>query len=140
MIAFVKSQFKSVEKGRVITYVLIYFIAGLVMNYVGQVLEIAKFTYWWQVITVYVLYMVPVSIILRNFPFFTQYAYGMVAMGLLEFGGYALGSSYIYPGNIIDKILGPHVFALAMTLFFSFYFPVGNWVVSRIFATFRRKK
>jgi len=43
-----------------------YFLAGTLMNQVGQWLEIARFTYWWQVITVYVLYMVPLSVIFRR--------------------------------------------------------------------------
>ncbi|MDC8005771.1 hypothetical protein POV27_17090 [Aureisphaera galaxeae] len=122
-----------------IIYVLLYFFWGLGMNWVGQELAIARFTFWWQVITVYVLYMVPISILLKDYSFFTQYAYGLVAMGVLEFGGYALGTSYIYPNNILDKWFGEHVFALGMSLFFALYFPVGNWVVRRISFTFERK-
>ncbi|MDC7994599.1 hypothetical protein [Altibacter sp. HG106] len=116
-----------------IVYILFYFCWGLVMNWIGQELEIAKFTYWWQVITTYVLYMVPISILLRPYPVFTQYAYGLIAMGLLEFGGYALQTSYIYPDNILERWFGPHVFALCMTLFFAWYFTLGNYVVNRIF-------
>jgi hypothetical protein len=103
------------------------------MNAFGQYTEIAKFTYWWQIIPTYILYMVPISILLNGYPFFTQYAYGLIAMGLLEFGGYALGTSYIYPNNILDRLFGEHVFALAMTLFFGLYFPLGNLLVGKLY-------
>lgn len=123
----------SVEKKRLLIYMALYFLWGLAMNWIGQVFEIAKFTYWWQIITCYILYMVPISILLRPFPLLTQYAYGLIAMGILEFLGYALGTSYIYPNNILDQLFGPHVFALGMTLFFGWYFPLGNWAVDRLF-------
>ncbi len=115
---------------------VVYFVWGMLMNYIGQWLEIAKFHHWWQVLTTYLLYMIPVSIALRPFPVFTQYAYGLVAMGLLEFGGYALGTSYIYPDNILERLFGSHTFALLMALFFASYFPIGNWVVNRLFLLF----
>ena len=82
------------------TYAVTYFLAGTLMNQVGQWLEIARFTYWWQVITVYVLYMVPLSVIFRRLPWWQQYLYGLFPMGLLEFGGYALHTSYAYPHNL----------------------------------------
>ena len=62
-----------------------------------------------------------------------QYAYGLIAMGLLEFIGYALETSYAYPDNILDTYFGPRNFSLAMTLFFAWYFPLGNWVVGKIY-------
>lgn len=102
------------------------------MNWVGQWLEIAKFTYWWQVITCYIFYMVPISLILRGMPFFQQYAYGLVAMGLLEFGGYALETSYAYPNNLLDIAFNERNFSLAMALFFGLYFPLGNALVAKI--------
>lgn len=129
-----------VERTRLIIYILFYMLWGFGMNYLGQELEIAKFVYWWQVFTIYVLYMVPISILLRPYSFFTQYCYSLLAMGIIEFGGYTLGSSYIYPNNFLDRMFDPHVFALGMTLFFALYFPIGNWVVNRIFTTFHRKK
>ena len=45
-------------------------------------------------------------------------------MGLLEFGGYALHSSYVYPHNSIDRLFSERNFSLAMVLFFSAYFPL----------------
>lgn len=77
--------------------------------------------------------MVPISLLLRNLPFHMQYAYGLVAMGLLEFGGYALQTSYAYPGNLLDQFFGVRNFALGMALFFALYFPLGNWAVQKIY-------
>lgn len=127
---------RKVEPKRLLIYIVVYFLWGWVMNWFGEEVEIAKFTHWWQVITCYVLYMIPVSILLRPYSFFTQYAYGLVAMGILEFGGYALGTSYIYPDNILDRWFGEHVFALGMVLFFGLYILVGNWLVNRLFLSF----
>ncbi len=62
-----------------------------------------------------------------------QYAYGLVAMGLLEFGGYFFKTSYAFPDNIIDQIFGIRNFALGMALFFALYFPLGNWGVGKIY-------
>jgi F0F1-type ATP synthase membrane subunit a len=136
MLDHIIQKFRSIEPKRILIYVLVYFLWGLLMNWIGQQLEIAKFTYWWQVITTYLLYMIPISILLRGYTFFTQYAYGLVAMGLLEFGGYALRTSYIYPDNILEQWFGPHTFALGMALFFALYFPVGNYVVNRVYLRF----
>ena len=117
----------------ILVYVVIYFTWGMAMNAFGKKMKIAKFTYWWQVITCYILYMVPISLLLRGLPFHAQYAYGLVAMGFLEFGGYAVKSSYAYPNNILDKTFSPQNFSLGMALFFALYFPAGNWVVGKIY-------
>lgn len=129
-------KLKSVERKRLLIYVIVYFLWGILMHHVGQWLEIAKFTFWWQVISTYILYMVPISILLRGYTFFTQYAYGLVAMAILEFGGYTLGTSYIYPDNILEQCFGTHTFALGMAMFFALYFPIGNWVVNRLYLLF----
>lgn len=135
MLSFLNPIWK-VEPKRLLIYIIVYFLWGLGMNWIGKELEIAKFTYWWQVIGCYVLYMIPISILVRSYSFFRQYAYGLVAMGVLEFCGYALGTSYIYPNNILDQWFGEHVFALGMALFFALYFPIGNTVVNRIYLLF----
>ncbi|MGB6153359.1 MAG: hypothetical protein WBG48_15375 [Pricia sp.] len=106
--------------------------------YEGLQLEIARFENWWQVFTCYVLYMVPISLLLRKMPFHAQYAYGLVAMGFLEFGGYYFETSYAYPDNIVEEIFGIRNFALGMALFFGLYFPLGNWGVANIFGAFFR--
>lgn len=130
----------NVDKKLILTYVIVYFAWGVGMNYFGQYMQIARFTYWWQIITCYILYMVPISLLLRNLPFHAQYAYGLVAMGFLEFGGYAIRSSYAYPDNILDRFFSPQNFSLGMALFFALYFPAGNWIVGKIYSLVLGKK
>ncbi|RKN81224.1 hypothetical protein [Ulvibacterium marinum] len=122
-----------VDRRLILIYCIVYFLWGLGMNWFGTQVEIAKFTYWWQVITTYILYMVPISLLLRGLPFHMQYAYGLIAMCLLEFGGYALETSYAYPNNILDQFFGIRNFSLGMALFFGLYFPLGNWAVGKIY-------
>ena len=129
-----------VDNRLLVIYCLVYFAWGLTMNWFGAQVEIAKFTYWWQVITCYILYMVPISLVLRGLPFHAQYAYGLIAMGLLEFGGYALQTSYAYPNNILDQFFNIRNFSLGMALFFALYFPLGNWGVGRIYALIFKKE
>ncbi len=127
-----------IDKRLLLTYCFVYFFLGLAMNWIGMQLEIAKFDNWWQVFTCYVLYMVPVSLLLRKMPFHTQYAYGLVAMGFLEFGGYYFETSYAYQNNLVEQIFGIRNFALGMALFFALYFPLGNWGIEKIFGTINR--
>lgn len=135
-IAYAKQKF-AVDKRLILLYIVIYFLWGTAMDAFGAYMEIARFTYWWQVITVYLIYMIPISLLLRKLPFHMQYAYGLIAMGLLEFGGYLLQSSYAYPDNLMDQYLNIRNFSLGMALFFALYFPLGNalvgWVYKRIF-------
>ena len=122
-----------VERRLLLIYIIVYFLWGTGMNWFGSEVQIAKFTYWWQVISCYVLYMVPISLLLRGFPFHMQYAYGFIAMGLLEFCGYWFKTSYVYPDNLLDQVFGVRNFSLGMALFFGLYFPIGNWVVSKAY-------
>jgi len=133
-------QKMNVDKRLVILYCLVYFLWGLGMDWFGAQVEIARFTYWWQVITCYILYMVPISLVLRGLPFHQQYAYGLVAMGFLEFGGYALKTSYAYPNNILDQFFTTQNFSLGMALFFALYFPLGNWGVGSIYKFIFKKE
>lgn len=125
------NNLKKTPKTLLLTYIVVYFTWGLGMNAFGTEMEIARFTYWWQVISCYILYMVPISIILKKYSFFNQYAYGLVAMGILEFLGYWFQTSYVYPDNILDKLFNPQNFSLGMALFFALYFPAGNWLVGK---------
>ena len=129
-----------VDNRLLVIYCLVYFAWGLTMNWFGAQVEIAKFTYWWQVITCYIFYMVPISLVLRGLPFHAQYAYGLIAMGLLEFSGYALQTSYAFPNNILDQFFNIRNFSLGMALFFALYFPLGNWGVGRIYALIFKKE
>ena len=126
-----------VERRLLVLYCVVYFLWGSVMNWIGIQLEIAKFENWWQVFTCYVLYMVPISLLLRKLPLYAQYAYGLVAMGFLEFGGYYFETSYAYPDNIVEQIFGIRNFALGMALFFAVYFPLGNWGVQKLYRKFK---
>lgn len=122
-----------VDKRLLLIYCIVYFFCGSAMNWIGIQLEIAKFGHWWQVVTCYVLYMVPISLLLRKMPIHTQYAYGLVAMGFLEFGGYYFETSHAYSNNIVEQLFGIRNFALGMALFFALYFPLGNWAVGKLY-------
>ncbi|WP_245963002.1 hypothetical protein [Ulvibacter antarcticus] len=126
------SKFKDLTVIEILVYVVFFSATGFIMNTIGQEFEIAKFNNWWQVFTCYILYMVPVAILIRDYSVFNQYAYGLVAMGVLEFAGYALETSYVYPNNILIQYFGPYTFALAMSLFFALYFPFSNWLIKLI--------
>jgi hypothetical protein len=130
----------NVDKRLIVIYAIIYFTWGMGMDKFGTIMEIARFTYWWQVITVYLLYMVPFSLILRSLPFYQQYAYGLVTMCLLEFGGYLLGSSYAYPDNLMDLYLNIRNFSLGMALFFALYYPAGNWLAAKVYFILFKKE
>ncbi|WP_459210754.1 hypothetical protein [Aquimarina rhabdastrellae] len=132
-------KLKQTPSSLLFTYIVVYFLWGLGMNRFGAEVEIAKFTYWWQVITCYILYMIPISLLLKDYNFFNQYAYGLVAMGILEFLGYALQTSYAYPNNILDHFFNIRNFSLGMALFFALYFPIGNWGVQKIHALIFKK-
>jgi len=138
-INYAKSKL-SVDRKLILTYAIIYFAWGMLMDNFGTKVEIARFTYWWQVITVYLIYMIPISLLLKDLPFHTQYAYGLVAMALLEFGGYALQTSYAYPDNMLDKLFNIRNFSLGMALFFALYFPVGNLLVGKMYSLIFKKK
>lgn len=114
-------------------YIVVYFLWGVLMHNFGIYTRIARFKYWWQIITCYILYMIPISLLLLPFAWWQQYAYGLFFMGILEFGGYAIGSSHAYDNNLLDRFFGPRNFSLAMTLFFAAYFPIGNAAVVAIY-------
>lgn len=114
-------------------YVIVYFLWGVLMHNFGIYTKIARFKHWWQIITCYVLYMIPISLLLLPFEWWQQYAYGLFFMGILEFGGYAIKSSHAYENNILDKFFGERNFALGMTLFFAAYFPIGNAAVGGLY-------
>ncbi len=122
-----------VEPRLLLVYVFVYALAGVSMNEIGILLEIARFRWLWQIGTVYVLYLVPVSLFVREKSFFDQYLYGLFFLALLEFGGYALESSYAYPDNLIDRFFGARNFSLFMALAFGLIPPVGNRLVRAVY-------
>lgn len=129
----------TVDKNLLFLYAAVYLCWGIAMNEFGTLAKIAGFTHWWQVLTCYWLYMIPVSLLLRDLPVHAQYAYGLVAMGFLEFAGYALKTSYAFPDNILDRAFSPQNFSLGMALFFALYFPAGNWGVAALYSTINRR-
>lgn len=136
-IAYAKTKF-SADRKLIFVYILVYFAWGMGMDAFGTFAEIARFTYWWQVISCYILYMIPISLLLRGLPFHMQYAYGLIAMCFLEFGGYALQTSYAYPDNLLDQFFNIRNFSLGMAIFFGLYFPLGNLLVGKIYHKFFR--
>lgn len=138
-ITYAKAKF-DIDKKLLLIYVIIYFLWGMGMDKFGAIIEIARFTYWWQVITVYLMYMIPISLLLRKLPFHAQYAYGLVTMCLLEFGGYLLETSYAYPNNLMDQFFNIRNFSLGMALFFALYYPAGNWLVSKVYKLIFKKE
>ncbi len=66
---------------------------GNAMHNFGICTKIAQFKHWWQVITCYILYTIPVSLLLKDLMWYEQYVYGLFFMGILEFGGDSIKSS-----------------------------------------------
>jgi len=111
-------------------YVSLYAAWGFINNGLGQLWKLAEFAHWWQVLTCYVLYLVPWSLAVRRRSVAQQYLHGLLALGLLELLGYSLGTSIAHPENAFDQIFGPRNFSLAMTLMFAGLLPAGNALVA----------
>ena len=146
------NELKSTPRHLLISYLLVYLSAGFVMNEVGKLMGIAKFTYWWQVLTCYGLYMIPIGLLVRKMPFHMQYLWGLFSMCILEFLGYALGTSIalnitqngnqiINNGNLLASIVDIKNFSLGMAIFFGLYYPALNKVALFVNASlFSRNK
>jgi hypothetical protein len=113
-------------------YVVLYAGWGFINNRLGQLWKLAEFAHWWQVLTCYVLYLVPWSLAVRRRSLAQQYLHGLLALGVLELLGYALGTSIAHPDNMFDQVLGPRNFSLAMTLMFAGLLPAGNLLVAGV--------
>lgn len=114
-------------------YVPLYLAMGIIMHNFGIVTRIARFKHWLQIIPCYVLYMIPVSLLLDEMVWYEQYVYGLFFMGIYEFGGYAFRTSLVFPNNLMDRFFSPQNFSLAMTMFFALYFPLGNWAAKGVY-------
>jgi uncharacterized membrane protein len=130
-INYFKNSF-NIDKRMWLVYIVLFFAWGMLMDQFGRYMEIARFTHWWQVITTYLLFMVPIAILLRKQVWHMQYAYGLIAMSILEWLGYKLETSYAYPNNLLDQYFNIRNFSLSMAIFFAFYIPLGNWAVAGI--------
>ena len=140
MFEFLKEKFRKVSIKEFCIYTILYLVAGAIMNFIGIYFEIVRFEHWWQIITCYAMYMVPISIVIKEYSFFNQYCYGLLAIGILELWGYTLQTSYVYPNNILVQLFTPYNLTLAMTLFFAVYFPLGNMLVKFILKKLFHKK
>jgi len=112
-----------------VLYAVIYFIWGSASDTIGKLLLIAEFRHWRQILTCYVGYLVPVSLLVRKKSILEQYVYGVVALAPLKLLGYALGTSIAHDGNLLDAMIGPRNFTLAMCVFFGIIPPIGNSLV-----------
>lgn len=140
MLNILKEKFGKISLAELCIYCILYLAVGTIMNSIGIYFEIVRFEHWWQIITCYALYMVPVSILIREYSFFNQYCYGLLAIGILELAGYTFQTSLVYPNNILVQWFTPYNLTLAMTLFFAVYFPLGNMLVKFISEKFFHKK
>ena len=116
-------------------YLLVSLFLGLAMNALGHVLCIAHFRFWWQVVTCYWGFVVPVALLVRRRSAWDQLAWGLAAMIPLELVGYGLGTSVACEGNLVDRVLGPHDFALFMVAIAG---PI-PWLLNSIVARLRRQ-
>ncbi len=113
-------------------YALVYAPIGLMNQRLGQYWRLAEFRHDWQVLTCYVLYLVPWSLAVRPLKRVEQFVWGLLCLALIELPGYALGTSVAHPGNVIDVWLGERNFALVMTLGFAAFLPAGNLLVGQL--------
>lgn len=89
---------------------------GVIMNSLGHWLCVAHFRSWWQILTCYGGYVLPVALLVRRLAVRDQLLWGLVSMVPLELAGFALGSSVPCPDNWLDPILGARNFSLAMVV------------------------
>lgn len=97
-------------------YLPLSLLVGACMNGLGHLLCVAYFAHWWQVVTCYWGYVVPVALLIRSRRNWDQLAWGVVSMVPLELAGYGLGTSVACPGNAIEALLGSRNFSLAMVV------------------------
>jgi hypothetical protein len=102
------------------------------LQFASPRIHVAAFLHDWQVLTIYGLYLVPLSILLRKRPWHTQYAYAVAAIAPIDVVGFAIGTSIVYPGNFIEHLFGPQSFTLVFVLGAAWIPLAGNFVVSRL--------
>ena len=122
----------SITPRALVVYIVIYAAAGFINNTIGREMRIAEFAHWWQVLTCYVVYLIPVSLLVRNKSISQQYLHGLFFLALLELGGYALQTSIAHEGNIFDRVFQVRNFSLVMALLFGSIPPVGNYLVKQV--------
>jgi hypothetical protein len=115
-----------------LVYALLYAPVGLMNQRLGQWWHLAEFRHDWQVLTCYLLWLVPWSAAVRHLGVGEQYRWGLVCLALIELPGYALGTSIAHPLNLLDRVFGERNFALIMTVGFAAFLPLGNAAVALV--------
>ena len=115
-----------------IIYLVTYLIVGGILQLSAPFMRIARFAYDWQVITLYGLYLVPLSVLLRGRPWHMQYAYALVAIAPIDILGFSLHTSLAYPNNFFDSVVGERNFTLTFVVLASWIPFCGNVVVEAI--------
>ena len=115
-----------------ITYFVCYLFVGTVLQLSAPYLRIARFANDWQVISLYGMFLVPLSVLLRGRPWHTQYAYALVAIAPIDIAGFALKTSLAYPNNLLDYVVGERNFTLTFVVLASWIPFCGNFVVESI--------
>jgi hypothetical protein len=113
-------------------YFVVYCTVGGFLQFESPQLRIAAFLHDWQVFTLYGLYLVPLSVLLRDRPWHTQYAYALAAIAPVDVVGFAVGTSIAYPGNLIEHIFGPRSFTLVFVLMAGWIPLGGNLLVAKL--------
>jgi hypothetical protein len=111
-------------------YFVVYVGAGGALQLAAPYLKVAAFLHNWQVLSLYGLFLVPLSILLRGRSWHSQYAYSVVAIAPVDIVGFAIGTSVAYPGNFIERVVGPRSFTLTFVVIAGWIPVAGNIVVS----------
>ena len=115
-----------------IIYLTTYLLVGGILQLSSPYTRIARFAYDWQVLTLYGLYLVPISVLLRGRPWHMQYAYALAAIAPIDIVGFALHTSLAYPNNFFDSVVGERNFTLTFVVLASWIPYCGNLVVEAI--------
>ena len=132
LIPTVFDEFRSVPTHVWLLYFAFYLTLGLSLQLTAPYTRIARFAYDWQVLTIYGCYLVPLSILVRRLPWHGQYAYSVIAIGPIDVIGFALGTSQMFPENVISQVFGPQSFTLCFVLIAAWIPALGNLAVARL--------
>jgi len=107
----------------------VFLCIGVLMNSFGQWAHIAEFRYSWQIVTCYLGFVVPLALFVRGLPLPLQYCVCVTAFIPLEVGGYAIGSSIAFDGNVFEAVFGLRNFTAVMVAGVAFIPPIGLKIV-----------
>jgi hypothetical protein len=103
----------------------VFLCIGILMNSFGRWAHIAEFRYFWQIGTCYLGFVVPLALFVRGLPLPLQYCVCVTAFIPLEVGGYAIGSSIAYDGNVFEAVFGLRNFTAVMVAGVALIPPIG---------------